>query len=398
MRRSRAYTLIEILISVMIIFIIGATAMTMFWVIWASYWGDRDYIDAREEVEFAFQLLARDMTNISLGMPNNREGSGDFSESFRGDGGNDANSPIMFFMGQDGAEWGGPILLRWHPDGNPDYFNNSHRVTTTINYANNDVYVGNELIYATAIPATFTMGGVRSTLKVSADNVGNFSNGDTRTFTILQEEGVENLVAYNAGIDDGRHAEIIAGNTTQRNPNSWLVLPGLQLPLRIDGWRINSSSSAGAAPAIDNSLQLTVAPNSSLPLTGTLGGLEEIYLVKAARIFVNENRQLVQEIYGENFDDVPSGSETATRSTVRRLADNVADVVFIFDPAMRTLTMHIAVFGNEVEPIGGGGARGVQPALWPVTGDTATDDNIALPDELLQRRIVIGSRTWRIRN
>lgn len=392
MRRSRAFSIIEFMVAMVIMFLIGGTAITSFWIFWSAYQTDRDYVEAREEMEFTFQLIGRDFTNISLGMPNNKAGSGDFSETFRGATSND--SPIMHFMGRAGESWGGPIMLRWHPSGGPDYFDESHVVKNTVTLGSNDVYIGDELMYATAIPALTGSGTNRSVLKVDKTNVGKFNNGNNLVFPIIQTGGVDTLVGYR---DEGRLAGIVAGNTTQRSARAWVVLPGLQIPLRVNGWVTGSGTSVGnSSSATNNTLTLSIAPFSTLEHVGMLGGFEEIHLVKAARVFVNSNHQLVQEIYGDNFNDAPT-AETATSSTLRLLAENVAGVVFIFDPSGRALTMHIATMGAEVHPERG--AAHTQPATWPVVdGNPTVNNKIALSGDVLQRRLVVGSRTWRIRN
>ena len=389
MRKSRGFSVIEIIVAMMVFFLIGGTALISFWIFWSAHQMDRDYVQAREEIEYAFQVLGRDFTNISLGMPNNREGNGNFSEAFRGI--DEDNSPIMFFMGEDGADWGGPILLRWHPTSNmPEYFDGGrirHAVTETVNHGGNDVFIGDELIYAAAIPATsLTSSGASvngSILKVDDAMLSGERdvpiNGRQFPFTLIQTNGVTDLVNYT---EEGRHAGIINDSLSQRNPRSWVTFPGLALPLRVRGWDTGS-----------NTLQLAVAPNSRKELFGILSGFEEIYLVKAARVFVNSQNQLVQEIYGDDFNDSPA-FETAVSSFVRILAENIASVVFMFDPAGRTLTMYVAAMG--VSPNPATGAAIVQPPNWPIVSEDA--NNSLLPDDTLERRIVVGSRTWRVRN
>ena len=388
------------MVAMMILVILGGGVMTSFWIFFRTYETDRDYTEAREEIEYAFQLLGHDFTNISLGMPNNKVGSGDFSEAFRGiDTAADASgkSPIMYFMGARLARWGGPILLRWHPSGNPDYFNDSHKVTATVNYGGRNVYIGNELIYATAIPAMVEKGGTRSVIKMRPNvNVGRRTKGEQLTIPLLQgKEAVDALLNYR---DDGRTAGIANGRDSQRSPRSWIVLPGLQIPLLIQGWNVNGTV-VGDPPDVNNALKVTIAPYSDpagdIEHVGMLGGLEEIYLVKAARIFVNGNRQLVQEIYGDNFANV--SGETSVGSTLNFLAENIGGAVFIFDPAARTLTMHLAAMGADPHPERG--AAGVQPATWPIiSSDSTVNNNIVLSGDILERRLVVGSRTWRIRN
>lgn len=398
MRRSKAFSLVELMVAMMVLFLLGGAVITSFWVFVRSYETDRDYTEAREEIEYTFQRLGRDFTNISLGMPNNKVGSGDFSEAFRGV--DDNRSPIMFFMGHKFARWGGPILLRWHPSDDPDYFNDNPgnpKVQEPVSYDSKNVYVGNELIYATAIPAMVEKGGVRSVIKMQPNvNIGRRVQGDTLTIPLLQgEEAIDALLAYR---DEGRDAGIVLGRDNQRSPRSWIVLPGLQIPLLIEGWS-KGNAVTGEAPEVGNALRAIIAPYSDpdgdIEHIGMLGGLEEVYLVKVARIFVNGSRQLVQEIYGDDFAETIG--DMSRDSTLNFLAENIAGAVFIFDPEARTLTMHLAAMGTAADPAQG--AARVQPAAWPViSSDSTVNDNITLPDDILDHRLVVGSRTWRIRN
>ena len=379
MTRRRGFSVIELLTAVMIFVILGGAVITSFWLFWNAYYSDRDYVTAREEIEYAFQILGRDVTNISVGMPNNRSTSGDFSESFRGSdsmAGNpgDSDYPIMFYMGEQNAAWGGPIAMT---------SDNTDWVTETVKYSNTDVYAGAEMVYATGIPVWGEHNGMRSVLKVDATNSNRYVSGNTNiTFTLQQDNGVRQLQDHR---EDRREAGVRIGPTN--DPRSWMLLPGLQLPLLVTGLDIGA-----------NTVTAQIAPHSKLSLAGTLGGFEEIYLIKAARVFVNENHQLVQEIFGEDISNFGNGTiETSSTSTVRILAENIAGVAFFFDPAGRTLTMHIAAFGSQLDPTGGG-AGGVQPAGWPLTDDSTVNSRISLPTELLNRRIVLGSRVWRIRN
>ena len=379
MTRRLGFSVIELMTAVMIFVILGGAIITSFWLFWNTYYSDRDYVNAREEIEYAFQVLGRDVTNISVGMPNNRSTSGDFSESFRGSdpaAGNpgDGDYPIMFYMGEQNTAWGGPIAMT---------SDNTDWVTETVKYSGTDVYAGAEMVYVAGIPAWGEHNGVRSVLKVDATNSDRYVSSNTDiTFTLQQDNGVRQLQDYR---EEGRAAGVRAASAN--DPRSWMLLPGLQLPLLVTGL------DTGA-----NTLTARIAPYSKLSRAGTLGGFEEIYLVKAARVFVNENRQLVQEIFGEDIGNFGSGTaEASPTSTVRILAENIARVAFFFDPAGRTLTMHIAAFGSQLDPTGGG-AGGVQPTGWPLTDDSTVNSRISLPTELLNRRIVLGSRVWRIRN
>ena len=395
--RARGFSLVELLITMLILLVIGAAVLTAFWVFWGAYYTNRDHTDAREEMEYAFQILGADITNVGLGMPNNKRGDGDFSEAFRGSG-NPAlgNSPVMWIMGERGKAWGGPIMLRWHPeDDATDYGNEDRKVRETVAYGDRQVYVGNELFYTLSVPVAVTDGAEPSVLKVGDGRTGRFQRGDIAVFTPLQENGVRALVDFN---DGGRPAGIVAGNDTQRSVRSWLAIPGLNVPLLVEGWIDDVGVSEGnpAPSSPNNSLTLRLAPWSGVNLAGVLGGYEELRAVKSVRVFRNARGELVQEVFGDDYE--PGGdAPTSPSSYTQVIANGVSGVVFVFDPVGRTLEMHLATRGYEGEPATGG-AGGVQPPAWPVTGDASVNGKIALPDEDLGRRILTGSRIWRIRN
>ena len=113
-------------------------------------------------------------------------------------------------------------------------------------------------------------------------------------------------------------------------------------------------------------------------LGGILYGYEEIHRVRAARLYADTaKKQLIQEVYDDKADNPKTNI----------LARSIAAVRFKFDPAARLLTMYVAGIGSQV---GGIAATGV-PANWPGSKNDFTPDD-------LQRRILVESITWRIRN
>jgi hypothetical protein len=131
----------------------------------------------------------------------------------------------------------------------------------------------------------------------------------------------------------------------------------------------------------DNSIDLQLAPNSTKPLQGVLGGYEELYVVQACRLYVNTQHELVQEIFGSDYT-----SSSAGANTVNILTRNVAGMFFRFDQENRLLTMHLSVAGEEAAPAAGAGT-----AAWPSFAPP-------LPLWASRRRIETQSITWRIRN
>ncbi|MDR1874799.1 MAG: type II secretion system GspH family protein, partial [Synergistaceae bacterium] len=150
MRRRRAFSFPELLISMIILGILGGSLVTALWIFWGTYWQDEDYIEARSNIERIFQFLTPEITNVGLGMPNNRSRTGSFTAAFEGQGSND---PIMAQMGDptraDGT-WGGPITLA----SDPNDYTSAGKVTALVSDPDHgrNVYVGPVLYYTWAVP------------------------------------------------------------------------------------------------------------------------------------------------------------------------------------------------------------------------------------------------------
>jgi hypothetical protein len=110
------------------------------------------------------------------------------------------------------------------------------------------------------------------------------------------------------------------------------------------------------------------------------GAYEDLQAVQACRVYVNSQSELVQEIFGMDYQN----SGTSWRNV---LARGVAGVYFRFDQENRLLTMYLAARGQETGDIPGKGV----PSSWPPEAPGFSNDD-------QERRIIAQSVTWRIRN
>ncbi len=392
-KRLRAFTLTELLISVVIMTLLGGAAIASFWLLLGVFSQTEDRTGAREEIEFVFQTIGREVTNISLGMPNNRGGKGTFAESFRGRNG----SPIMAQMGNLNEDWGGPVTIGLQPPLTGNNYGDAGKVKTRVSFNGSQVAIGTVLFYAWGVPMTTTISNVTSVLKANSKNWGPFgTNGtapETLVFELVQAQGVQALIDFQY---DGRPSGIVAGNNSQVAMRSWVVFPTLRIPMIVEGWVTHAGATGGAplAGSPPNSVTMTAAPGSRKALSGFLSGFDEFHSVQACRIFLNDRAELVQEIYGSNF--LPdSGAVFSKSSTVKVLAHNIAGVCFVYDSERRLLTMYIAARGvtslDEED-------RNAQPHSWPVVSDQDVNNRIKLSSDDMTYRVLVESKTWRIRN
>ena len=392
-KRLRAFTLTELLISIVIMTLLGGAAIAAFLLISGVFSQTEDYTAARQEIEFVFQTIGREVSNISLGMPNNRGGKGTFAESFRGRNG----SPIMAQMGNLNEDWGGPVTLGLQPPVTGNNYGDAGKVKTRVSFNGSQVAVGTVLFYAWGVPMTTTIGNVTSVLKADSKNWGPFgtdgTSPETLVFELVQPQGVQALIDFQY---DGRPAGIVAGNSSQVDMRTWTVFPTLRLPMVVEGWVTHAGATGGTplAGSPPNSVTMTVAPGSKKALSGFLSGFDEFHSVQACRIFLNDKAELVQEIYGSNFLPDP-GEVFSKSSTVKVLAHNIAGVCFVYDSERRLLTMYIAARG--ITPLDGG-HQNVQPRSWPVVLDTDVNNRIKLSSDDMAYRVLVESKTWRIRN
>lgn len=398
MRRSRAFSLVEMIISMLIITIVGGALVTSLFMFYSVAGQVDDYISARGEIEGAWLHLAPQFTNAGLGMPNNRSGLDSFAAAFTGPG---TQQPIMAQMGDPTRKdrtWGGPITLgrRGARDGTTSNSPNALKVTRTLTDAQwGQVFVGEELFYAWSKPT-----GIRIAAEDASGSgllpvktlSGNYTSSLSReglpdtynpmTLHMLLPGDIQRLTDFS---DNGR-AIGISNQARGANLRSWIVFPALRVPMLIFG-------NAGSIGTATETLQVQLAPYSyndhgtgvKAELRGTLNGLDEVHLVQAACLFVDHSQHaLVQRLYGASPADFQD----------RVLARNIAAIALIFNPTARLFTMHIAARGNIVETVQD---RQIEaPAKWSAL--VARNLAPALSSDDLRHRILVESMTWRIKN
>ncbi|MDR1978473.1 MAG: prepilin-type N-terminal cleavage/methylation domain-containing protein [Synergistaceae bacterium] len=404
MKRSRAFSFVEVLIAMIVIGLLGGTILTALWFFIGTYGQNDEYVSARLEIEEVFQFLTPQITNVGLGMPNNRSARGSFNAAFKGDGN---NNPIMEQMGdtdRSALDWGGPITLGTDPD---DYTNNGKVISNdTFDEHGRWVYVGPVLYYTWAIP-TGVLVSQDSVLMDQLETHGRnepeydtISNdqafwsskhtpGAPNCYTLhLEPNGVNALVNFKYRQDENRPIGIEnSSNVRGSRVSQWIVFPSTRAPLLIysDGDSVNS---------VDNTLKVQVAPYSfnahgkakNVLIGGRILGYEEVHLIQSASLFVNDNNELIQRVFMGN-------PKTAGESFDKVLARNIAGVCFRFDPDSRLLTLYIAAFGANDVPAD---QRGLPP-LWPNT-IAPYADYFKNADQVMRRRIIVESMIWRIRN
>jgi prepilin-type N-terminal cleavage/methylation domain-containing protein len=402
-RRSRAFTLVEVLISMVIFGILGGVILTSLWIFQGVFYQTGDTVGARQEIEYVFQSVGREITNVSLGMPNNRKSEGSFSASFESP--NRRENPIMFYMGASGEEWGGPVTLASFNGASPPTLSTVPNIQDTMIKmpVTPGVYDGPQIYYAWSVPALRNAGGAMVSVKVGSPDVGNPSAVQTGFFRKDAEDpdgqgrpmdglrffyfpfpsAVDTLMGYQY---DGRSAGLALSHGS--DTRSWVTFPTLRVPLLLAGYVTSGGArhSSGVEPVPitavtsvgNDTLALWIAPNAP-EMDGILGGFEELHVVQACRLYVNANRELVQEFYG----DLANPATNVTRI----LAHHVAGMHFRFDKKNRLLTMYLAVLGEEADPRSGTGT----PAIWPSFAAPFTAGD-------LRYRIFAQSVTWRIRN
>jgi hypothetical protein len=348
---KKAFTFVELLIAIIVVTLLGGTVISALWVIFNMVSQTSDYIGGREEIEFVAQSIGREISNVGLAMPNNRKEEGSFAASFQmGD-----DSPIMAIMGRPGAAWGGPITLGQH--NSSDQYMESSMVRTLTVEGTKSFYQGPELYYAWSIPT-----GVKIRYADAAGGGVVRDNGDALTLEFAEGTGLSALQNF---VYASRNVGITAGNP--KSPSSWILFPTSRVPMLID--TIEPSSGGRSL------LNVRVAPGSPLSISGPFTGLDEVCLPQIARLYLNDNGELVQLVFGSDYENA-----STTRQNV--LAHNIAGLHFTYDPHLRLLSMYIAAQGEE------GNVHGISPDPWPSFAD-------ALP---VGRRLVVNRIDWRIRN
>lgn len=376
--RSKAFTLTELLISIIIVSILGAAAAGALWLFFNSFSQIDDYTSAEFQMNHAIQRISRDFAMIGLGMPNNSDGSGSFAWAFRGE----APEPVTALFGPPPGEmpaawaWGGPVTVAAQGltnNGGPIRVN---LVNPQPHGPDRNLFIGPQLFYAWGVPT-----GVMATITgvdmaAAPARVTSGANLWLETRTIANGEDILCDVKW-----DGRNVGLLpveAGGASN-NVRSWVLLPTLNIPLLV-------RSFVAGAPTANSVLNVTAAPptaNAPQLTARDLTTLDEIHLMQAARIFRDpDSLELRRVIMTEH-------NPAATVFPHEVLARNVVGLQFTFDPGAGVLTMFIAARGNERNPIGV--QNGQQPRAWPSwLPDIAAEDT--------QFRIVVKTLTWRIRN
>ncbi|MDR1979617.1 MAG: type II secretion system GspH family protein [Synergistaceae bacterium] len=367
LKTKKAFTFVELLISMVIIGILGSAALMVLWFSLGSYYQMDDYTSAESEMEYAVQRLSRDFALIGLGMPNNRNGEGSFASTFS----LSSNAPVMAFLGSTtDTTWGGPVTVaNATPESVSVY--NATTITKPDLLESPDrfgpggaAYVGPELYYAWAVPT-----GVKARFRKPNDEVKVEKNDEVQIFQLFAPEGTGKNYLENFRYD-GISGDFFlsAGSNSVRN---WLLFPTLRLPMLAESWDVSGGEdvlTTRVAP---------VPPESVIGVTGTLMGLDEIHLIQAARLFRNDQNELVRVVF-----------DTESSSVSDVLAHNVVGLYFTYNPVSRLLTMYIAARGMEADGTGHGQG---QPQTWP-----SWLPPIASSD--LRYRILTKNLTWRIRN
>jgi len=361
-KTRKAFSLTEILISLIIIGIVGGAAFSGMWFAFNAFNQIEDYSTAEREIEQAIQRLSREFALIGLGMPNNADGLGTFALSFRGGAMPLPPQPITAFFGPPHGtplpddEWirGGPVTISNLGVGNmpapaPPFNQTSFR--------------GPELFYAFGIPTGVTA-RITGADQVSYDGVLNLE-----LFGSTVVPGADILTNFRwQGRDIGLQTVALppqgaGGNVASLR--SWVLLPTLRVPMRADN-------------IVGNTLTVTVAPmqgnTAGLPgIQRPVMGVDEVLLMLAGRVFLDTN---TNELRRTLFINAPmSGVDFPTET----LARNIIGLHFTFDHEERILTMDIVAQGIHR---GQTGREVVGP--W---GTIQTD-----------RRVVVRSISWRIRN
>lgn len=372
-----AFSLIELLISIVILAILGGTVVQALNVMLSSFRHNDDYVTARYEIGFAFDALKPQFANIGLGMPNNAAQRGSFSSSFASSAGNTGS--IMSYMGAKNQDWGGPVTVAKkgaHSAGISNLSNNF--VKMTVKDSNNaDVYVGNELFYSWAVPTGEKI--------ASSTEIGEVENDEKHIEMKLVNHDTSDGGAVSRLVNfqyDGRNIGI---SNTNRNTSSraWFVLPSFRVPFLIE----EDVGGDNAIDNIENKLKVQVSPFSKalygISLGGSLNAYDEIHLVQTACIFA-ENGVLKQRIY-----------DTPSVYTDKVIASNIIDVCFTFEPAKRILNMYIAARGNSRGDMSNSEIAKTADTYWP-SFQSAPPLNLSSEDA--GSRVLIESLTWRIKN
>jgi hypothetical protein len=351
-KSKKAFSFVELLISVTITAILGGVILTVLWVALGLFAQSDSYTTANAEMELAVQKLGREFTLIGLGMPNNRTGEGSFTSAFA----YPSRPPIMAFMGTSGESWGGPVTVG---KANPSNVYAAASMETDLTFTpGGEAYVGPELYYAWGVPT-----------KVKALTAADVQvkRGDSVSVTELFSPSGTGRDFLENFTYEGRAIGLTDDNASRgRNLATWILFPTLRIPLLMTEWT-------------EKGLNATLAPEAEQDVEGLLTGLDEIHLLQAARLYLSPNGELTQVIFGKDYTD-PSTNR------VDILARGVVGLQFVYNPDSRLLTMYMAARGNEDNA----GAR-TPPSGWPSWLPP-------IPSDALRNRVAVKVITWRIRN
>ena len=254
----------------------------------------------------------------------------------------------MARFGGAGLRWGAPVTVSARHTGA-----GAPLPTQPGTYPSTDPlgdFVGPELYYAWGVPtgvmAAFEADSVSMTLGLLP--------GDEKTAlsSRLQNFSLEGRRPF--GIPASL-STLGGGNTRE-----WVLLPTLRFPLLATGW-------AGG----DLRVMVTSDFDSDI-LTGGVTRLDEIHLIRAARLY-QSGGELTRTVFGggaDNYEDA--------------VARNVVGLRFAYNPTTRLLKMFLAARGNERMS-----SERQPPPNWP---------ECLGPIDDLSYRLLVKNTTWIIRN
>ena len=371
-KRAKAFTLTEILISMIIVAILGGVAVAALWLFLGSFSQMDDYTSAESELNYAVQRLNSDFALIGLGMPNNRKGRGSFASAFRN---MEGEWPVMALMGDVNASWGGPVTVaQAGAEPTPPYSSSSipavvdlTEIVDSVDWSDEKkeafkVYVGPELYYACGIPTSMN---ARFSRLPPISEGGNLRTATNNTKLRISPVSPNSSYTGRDYLENFRYEGRLVGLDTVaigQNTRTWLLFPTLKLPMLFESW-------------VENELNVVVAPSDEnvLRVQSTIMGLDEIHMVHAARLY-RENDELVRVIF--------SGEDNVREV----LAHSIVGLQFAYNPTSRILTMYVAARGHERDPVGGG-----QPSAWPSWLPELSDADARF-------RVVVKTLMWKIKN
>jgi prepilin-type N-terminal cleavage/methylation domain-containing protein len=357
---KRGFSLTEILIASLVMAIVGVAILGALWMLGGLFVQTEEYAVAQQEMETAFQTVGTQIGNAGLGMPNNKEGRGSFSESFY----SASTPPVMALMGTESEDWGGPVTLAAVPDLKPESF-----VTAKTALPNGqNVYAGSVLYYAWSLPTGVRVRALEFPGKEIAQGGEvklQFADGDVEILESFQY--------------DGRPVGISEKNSpaaSKASPRRWIAFPTARVPFWLSGWDNGGASRAGGSDGQINGAIAIMAPESRMSFSRNLFPYEEVHLLQCCRLYL-EDGDLIQEF----FD---TGLQPGDRVS-KVIARGIAGLFFTFDPEKRLVTMYAAARGNRVS----GGSASLPD--WP---------EFAPPISAADRKypIVTGVMRWRVRN